>query len=268
MKTIYQVTKPSFRTAMRSFLSLAIILSSLWAVAQPPLPEVTVRFANPVFDCLSGTYCLDVEFNTDTQNEELYGINVRFFFDNDVLSFKEFNDFQGGYGPANPNPPDLESLIPGGGQASYGFIGDGLLLNGAVQLGSDLNPIYISTTDWTKLFSVCFTVNPAYYNLMDFCPSIVWDLKADGDGGFGVGSDGVVITLVDVSRDFVSKPVKEQVVQFNWEYSDVPGIPFGSPVEEICISSDCPLIPLSNWALYTAIMLIFVFLLVKFRRVF
>lgn len=247
--------------------SLILVFPGLQSSAQQTTPEVTVRFANPEYDCENLTYCLDVEFIADVPHEELFGINVRFYYDDQVLEFIAFGDFQGGYGPFDPNPPEILPLESGGGQSSFGFLGDGVFLNGAIQLISAGNPIYL-TTEWTKLFNVCFSVDPAYWGLEEFCPSIVWDLAANKDGGFADGSDGVVITLVDVARDLPSKPTNEDVVQFNWEYSENVGLPYGSPspVPEICIDTVCEQVPLSNWALYTAVFLIMTFIAIRFKR--
>ena len=242
-----------------------LLLPGFQASAQPAPSEVAVRFANPGFDCETKTYCLDVEFMANMPGEELFGINVRFYYDNLAFDFLAFDDFQGGY--TSPDLPEIISLQPGGGQSSFGFSGDGAWLNGVVQL-EDANgqPIYLLTDQWTKLFKVCFSVKPAYWGLDEFCPSIVWDLTADAQGGFGFGSDGVVITLVDNSNGTGSKPTDEEVVQFNWEYSEQPGLPYGLPNPEICVNTVCIAVPLSGWALYTAIFLILATLAIRFRR--
>jgi len=271
MKTII---KNSLKKSERKFTSyFASPLASVFllflvfqAMAQQNPTEVAVRFANPVFDCNTQTYCLDVEFMADVAEEELFGMNVRFYFDDEILEFVAFGDFQGGYSPVSPNPPEITSLIPGGGQVSFGFTGDGVLLNGTIQLvDAGAGTIYLSTTSWTKLFNVCFNVKPGHWGLQEFCPSIVWDLKANQEGGFGIGSDGVVITLVNIERDFISKPTDEVVVQYNWQYSGEPDLPYGFPVPEICISTICVSIPLSNWALYFAVFLIIVSLAIRYR---
>jgi hypothetical protein len=244
-----------------------LVFSGFHSFAQQSPVEVTVRFANPIFDCNNQTYCLDVEFMADVADEELFGMNVRFYYDNEVLEFIAFGDFQGGYSPVNPNPPEIIPLVSGGGQVSFGFSGDGVLLNGAIQLiDANAGSVFLSTTEWTKLFNVCFNVNPNYFSMPEFCPSIVWDLRADKEGGFGVGSDGVVMTLVDYNRDFISKPTDEIVVQYNWEYSGEPDLPYGFPVPEICSSTTCVAIPLSDWALYTGVFLILTFLIIRYRR--
>ena len=79
-------------------LGLSMVLG-FSAVAQNP--EMIVRFANPVFDCDADTYCVDVEIMSGVSYPgpyELYGMNVRFFYDSTVLLFNAMNDFQGGYG--------------------------------------------------------------------------------------------------------------------------------------------------------------------------
>ena len=34
-------------------------------------PVVTARFANPVYDCTTQTYCVDVEFQSDTPGQHI-----------------------------------------------------------------------------------------------------------------------------------------------------------------------------------------------------
>ncbi len=169
-----------------ALLGLTLFMTfGLGAAAQNP--ELTVRFANPVFDCATGDYCVDVEFQSnvlDTEDRELYGKNVRFFYDSDVLLFQAFGDFQGGYGPLGA--PTLEMGDPTNGDL-FGFGGPATFINGAIQLNNPAAPpIIISKTGWTKLYAICFmVVNPDDFGVSGFCPSIVWDLEEDPiNGGF------------------------------------------------------------------------------------
>ncbi|MCB1124336.1 MAG: hypothetical protein KJT03_22480, partial [Verrucomicrobiae bacterium] len=87
-------------------------------------PVVTARFANPQYDCATGEYCLDVEFQSDTPGEEIFGINLRFFFDEDQLTLIDTRDFQGGYtgsNGTNPYVPAANTLAPGAGSTLFGF---------------------------------------------------------------------------------------------------------------------------------------------------
>ncbi|MBK9335063.1 MAG: DUF11 domain-containing protein [Lewinellaceae bacterium] len=208
---------------------------------EPPA-EVSVRFSNPQFDCENpDQYCLDVEFKSDEPNQEIFGTNVRFFYDDNVLEFLNFSDFQGGYGPVAPNPPVKITGAPATGPVWFAFGGPAEFINGAMQLvDNNAAPIVLSTTDWTKLFSVCFTIKKQNANLNNFCPSVVWDLEENvQNGGFSVGSDGVVITVVDPDPNIDSKPTTEQVQHHNWNYDFAAGLPFGNPVEDACSLIRC-----------------------------
>jgi len=68
-------------------------------------PNLTVRFSNPQFNCATAEYCLDVEFQSDQAGYELFGMNVRLFYDDVILELVDFRGFLGGYGPIAPNPP-------------------------------------------------------------------------------------------------------------------------------------------------------------------
>ena len=142
----------------RLFASCLVLflLVGFGATAQIPM---AVRFANPVFDCTGNTYCLDVEFQSDPSDpvdREIFGKNVRFWYDPSILLFDSFGDYQGGYGPLGT--PVVSTGVSGSG-IPFGFSDAATYVNGAIQL-NDLgqSPIYISKTGWTKLYSVCFTV--------------------------------------------------------------------------------------------------------------
>ncbi|MCB0611177.1 MAG: fibronectin type III domain-containing protein, partial [Lewinella sp.] len=206
-------------------------------------PVIWVRFANPQFDCAAGTYCVDVEFQSDTPGQELFGMNVRFFYDDEVLEFLDFRDFQGGYTAFNPNPPVIMTGVPTSGQALFNFPAGHAseFVNGAIQLtDGNAPPVVIPVGGWVQIFQMCFEVSDPAPNFANFCPSLVWDLEPDpANGGVLPGDDGVVITLVDQQGVFESTPADETVVQFNWQYSGSQVAPYGMPVESDCISIGC-----------------------------
>jgi hypothetical protein len=218
--------------------TLFLLLMGFSLSAQTPV--ITVRFANPQYDCDNEEYCLDVEFQSDTPGQELFGMNIRFFYDDDVLELIDFRDFQGGYGPFLPNPPQI-STSPTAGPALFNFAGPAEFINGAMQkVNANAPPIIISTTGWTKLFQMCFSVDDPNVDLDNFCPSVVWDLEQDPSlGGFLIGDDGVVITVVNPDPNLDSAPANENVVQFNWEYIGAGDPPYGQPIETDCIALAC-----------------------------
>ena len=218
-----------------SAICVSLILFTAMAVAQNPV--VTVRFANPQFDGAAGTYRLDAEFQSNTPNQQLFGMNVRFYYDDTVFEFDSFSAFQNGYGPVPPNPPAITTAAPASGPAMFGLAGAAEYVNGAVQLiNPSAAPLYLATTGWTKLFTVCFkVVNPAAANGTAFCPTVIWDLKSDPtEGGFLPGSNGVVMTLVS-PPPAESSPADEQAVPFNWQYTNAVGMPYGYPAAESCV---------------------------------
>jgi len=228
------------RSFYGSHLSLAIVavlavLAAGNTAAQNP--AVTVRFANPQFDSISGIYRLDVEFQSSAPNQQVFGMNVRFYYDDAVLEFDSLSAFQNGYGPVSPNPPAITTASPASGPAMFGFTGAAEYINGAVQLVNPTSsPTYLATSGWTKLFSVSFkVVNPAAVSGAPFCPAVIWDLKSNPEeGGFLPGSNGVVLTLVS-PPPAESAPADEQAVQFNWHFANAVGMPYGYPAAETCV---------------------------------
>jgi hypothetical protein len=200
-------------------------------------PNITVSFGNPQYNCSTQEYCLDVLFKSDVANKELFGMNVRFFYDDVILELINFRDFQGGYGPVAPNPP-TNTYSASAGPALFNFGGGSDYINGAVQkTNANAPPIYISTSGWTKLYQMCFTVDDPNANENSFCPPIVWDLESNpANGGFPAGSAGVVMTVVNGSG---SSNALEHVEQFNWAYSGNGTPPYGAPVAITCSSISC-----------------------------
>ncbi|MEO6130376.1 MAG: hypothetical protein ABIQ02_00915, partial [Saprospiraceae bacterium] len=198
-------------------------------------PNVTVRFANPVYNCANGQYCVDVQFRADTLNVEIFGMNVRFFYPDSILELDSFTNFMGGYGPVFPDPPSV--LTGSGGFLNFGGSAD--FVNGAIQIIDPMAPpIILDTILWTTIFQACFTIDAP--DVQNFCPPLVWDLQAPPADtmGFLVGDDGVVITVVDPTMMMESVPAIESVEQFNWVYTT--GTPYyGTPQEINCISLDC-----------------------------
>ncbi|MCO6489185.1 MAG: DUF11 domain-containing protein, partial [Phaeodactylibacter sp.] len=208
--------------------------------APAPVPVVTVRLANPTYDCASETYCLDVEYISDVPGQQLFGTNVRFFYDDSELEFTAFTDFQGGYGEVAPSPPNVTTFPAAQGPAGFGFAGAPEWVNGAIQLTNPNGAITLSTVTWTKVFQICFDVVDPNANLNNFCPPVVWDLEEDVfAGGFITGDDGVVITLVNPDPLEDSSPTVENVLHNNWEYDGLSGLPYGAPVEDACIIIRC-----------------------------
>ena len=187
--------KNSIRSVIKTrFLALfPLLLFLLMGVCLSAQPVVTARFANPQYDCATGEYCLDVEFQSDTPGEEIFGINLRFFFDEDQLTLIDTRDFQGGYtgsNGTNPYVPAANTLAPGAGSTLFGFSHPtATFVNGAIaKTNSGATPILVSTTGWTKLFQVCFSVDDPGADLDNFCPNIVWDLEFNpANGGFPAG---------------------------------------------------------------------------------
>ena len=212
------------------------------AAAWSQTPLITVRFANPQNDCATGTYCLDAEFKADIPDQEVFGVNVRFFYDDQLLELVEFTDYQGGYGAAAPDPPTITTSEPAG-PALFNFGGPADFVNGAIQLiNTGVPPIYLDTENYTKLFQVCFSLDGPIANLDTFCPPVVWDLEQDpANGGFLSGDDGVVITVVDPDPNNESLAADENVEQFNWQYTGNGTPPYGEPIEEICSNVNCAL---------------------------
>ena len=244
MKTYLPPLKEKLRQGLwfdsLKFLSPAIVTLLMTVGALAQLPVVTVRFANPQYNCATQTYCLDVEFQSNTADKQLYGMNVRFFYDDAVLEYESMGNFETGYSAVAPSPPQISTGNAGSGALLFGFPANHPFefVNGAIQL-TGTSSLMISTTSWTRVFSVCFHVDdPAALNVGSFCPSLVWDLEYNpANGGWLAGDDGIVITVVAPPPVFSSETT-EADVHFNWQFDASPEVrPYGNPVSITCIST-------------------------------
>ena len=112
-------SSPRWVGRMAYALTLWLACFSFSSFAQ--VPTITTRLANPIYDCPTGQYCVDVEFQSDVPGVEIFGMNVRFFYDDVNLELIGFSDFQGGYGAVMPDPPDNMMTIPGAGTTFFNF---------------------------------------------------------------------------------------------------------------------------------------------------
>jgi len=233
----------------RSHRSLLTMLALCWMgftaidFVTAQTPTITVRFANPTYNCSTSLYCVDVQMKSSLANTEVFGMNVRFFYDDAVLEFNSYSNWQGGYGVASPNPPVITTSSSFG--PNMGFTGAAEYFNGGMEkVVSSAPPIYLSTSGWTTLYSLCFTVDAGYPSNANFCPPLVWDIEANPTCG-GYFNDGVVITVIQSSGG--TGPSNENVDQFNWDYNgsnnypcnSPPAPPYGDPFEESCIDITC-----------------------------
>ncbi len=197
-------------------------------------PAVTVRFANPEYDFATQVYTVDVEYQCDMENQQLFGMNVRFFYPENILEFIAFGEFAEGYGPMNPNPPLKSTGNQSSGMTLFGFEGPQEYINGAIQKTGTAS-LFLSTTGWTKIYNASFQVeDTGSFDIESFCPPLIWDLNEGANGGIAAG---IIITVVEGSG---SAPATEHCVQFNWQYDGIPGYPHGYPVAIDCISTTDP----------------------------
>lgn len=223
-----------FPLGLLAFLSLVFLVSWIPST-QAQTPTITVRFANPTYNCNTFLYCVDVEMQSNQANTEVFGMNIRYLYDDAVLEFHSYTGWQGGYGAASPNPPSISTSGPFG--ANMGFTGAAEYFNGGMEkVNIGAPPIILSTSGWTKLYSMCFTVDAGYPSNANFCPPLVWDLEQNPANG-GYFNDGVVITVIQAGGG--TGPSTENVDQFNWQYVGNGTPPYGAPFQEHCIDITC-----------------------------
>jgi len=231
--------KMKSRINPNSFKGLLVLFLSTIALSlfSQSLPQIEARFANPSYNKETRTYYLDVELHSKTSAEQLFGMNLRFFYDASLLEFQRMDQFHQGYGILGNAPKPTVGTEQSGIQL-FGFTNATAYINGGVQLLDDRFPLQITTDSWVKAFRVCFKVPAITLNKESFCPSVIWDVEAaKGQGGFLPGSAGLVITVVEKNRStrFATAPTEVSAIQFNWVYDTEVGLPHGSKVSSDCI---------------------------------
>lgn len=222
------------------FLVLSSIFYLVPFLAFAQNSEVGIRFSNPSFDCDNRTYCLDVEYQSNVNDDILYGTNVRFFYNSTELEFVDFRDLRQGYDVSVVPAPQTGQASSGADLFGFDANEAATWINGAIELKDLSNGKIIDNNQWTKYYQACFNVVGNASEVNNFCPTLVWDLEQDRSlGGFFQGDNGVVITVIDDNNK--SEPTNEVVSHFNWTYSGNGSAPYGNVLiaNDGCITSGC-----------------------------
>ncbi|MEO5905283.1 MAG: hypothetical protein ABIQ11_01055 [Saprospiraceae bacterium] len=202
------------------------------------IPQVNVRFANPSFDHQSREYSLEVELNSASEKEVLFSMNVRFFYDANMLEFNKLDQIKPGYALLGEAPKAMKGNDQSGSQL-FGWDGAASYVNGAIQQEDETTPLEIYPDKWVKTFRVTFKVPLIFPDEQKFCPGAIWDIRSDlGTGGFMQGSDGLVVTVIE--NDLLTRNISEQTKAmpscFNWVQTSEESMPYGHPQSQDCIS--------------------------------
>ena len=108
---VLKVIKPYYTMTTSSLkLMKAFLMTLFWVMGCSAFlfsqPVITVHFANPQYNCNTNAYCVDVEFQSNTANQEIFEMNVRFFYDDSALELIGFSGFVSNYSAVVPNPPN------------------------------------------------------------------------------------------------------------------------------------------------------------------
>jgi hypothetical protein len=226
---------------VKSVLTALLAIISLFGFSVMGLgqsmPEISVRFAHPQYDQDKHLYTLDVEMRSNGAAQSLFGMNVRFFYDASVLEFSHLDEFHAGYGILGDAPQAFRGNASSGVQL-FGFSSAAAYVNGAVQLLNDQSPMQLVSNQWVKAFRACFAVPSHLWDEVEFCPSLIWDVKPQArKGGFLAGSDGLVLTVLENNPQTpeVSAPALSLPLPFNWQYGSSAEMPYGQRRAEDCI---------------------------------
>lgn len=202
------------------------------------MSKIKVRFNNPRYDAVTKKFKIDVEFQSDVDNEKIFGINTRFFYDSTIFlpsttSNPKINFIEFATGYFIQNKP-INGLVPLQIGKTFFKLPTSPVnyVNWAVQGNANTAPV-ISTTGWTKLFAVELTSKDVLTGKV--CPAFIWD-KKNKDAGYIPNQEGVtIITVVNPAGEVTTKSVEEIPVHFNWTATN-SSVPFGAPNTSDCVT--------------------------------
>ncbi|MBK9335053.1 MAG: hypothetical protein IPM98_00130 [Lewinellaceae bacterium] len=232
MNMLKVTTKRAVLLATALFIGLGTLL------AQANSARISTRFANPQFNAQAKTYTLDIEMQAEGAPEQLFGLNMRFFYDASELEFVSMSELHPSYMIQGALPQAFRGN-DASGSALFNFEASAAYINSAIQLTKEDAPLEISDKQWTKVGKLNFKVPELALGIERLCPSVLWDQKTSiRKEGFLPGSNGVVVTLVerDPATRETTKPARVTGTAFNWESIETEAMPFGHPVNKTCVT--------------------------------
>lgn len=230
------------KVTLKRNVLLAICLSagiSTLAFAQKSSSaNISARFAHAQFDAKTNTYSLDMEMKSAGARQQLFGMNLRFFYDASELEFVSVGDLYPGYQLLGGQPKVFKGNADSGNKM-FDFEESAAYVNGAIQLIKEDAPLEIVPNQWIKVGKLNFKLPGTIAPGSRVCPTVIWDMQESAQkGGFFPGDDGVVITVLEnnPATPQISAPANVSTVAFNWAYDNSNNLPHGRPLNQECFS--------------------------------
>ena len=220
----------------RLLITLCLLMGMSTAASAQTSSVVTLRFANPQYDAQTNQYKVDAEMKAVGYTQELFGMNVRFFYSAADLEFLSLENLHPGYALLGEMPKPYKGNADSGPEM-FGFEGPAAYVNGAIQLEEGNTPLEIHNNEWVKAFEIHFSISEQVEDGKMLCPTLIWDLKAFVEEGLFPGDNGVRLTLVEkkATTKRVSAPCLMQSMPFNWDYYQTDDLmPFGYTIDAEC----------------------------------
>lgn len=202
--------------------------------------NINTRFSQARFDAKSKTYTLDMEMKSQGSRHQLFGMNLRFFYDAAHLEFVSVSELPAAYELQGGQPKAFKGNADSG-YKMFDLQESAAYVNGAIQLAKEDQPLEINPYQWVKVGKLNFKITGELSPGTRFCPAVIWDVQETAQkGGFLPGSDGVVITVLENNPNTpqTSAPANVSAQPFNWGYDDANQMPFGKPLNQECFTID------------------------------
>lgn len=200
--------------------------------------NINTRFSQARFDAKSKTYTLDMEMKSQGSRHQLFGMNLRFFYDASHLEFVSVSELPASYALLGDQPKAFRGNADSG-YKMFDLQESAAYVNGAIQLTKEDQPLEINPHQWVKVGKLNFKVTGELSPGTRFCPAVIWDVQGNAaKGGFLPGSDGVVVTVLEnnPATPQTSAPANITAVQYNWAYDSAEKMPYGKPVNQECFT--------------------------------
>ena len=200
--------------------------------------NISTRFAHAQFDAKTNTYSLDMEMKAEGARQQLFAMNLRFFYDASKLDFASVSELPAAYQLLGGQPKAFKGNADSG-YKMFNLEESAAYVNSAIQLVKEDEPLEIQTNQWIKVGKLNFKLSSAIVPGSRVCPAVIWDLQENAKkGGFFPGDDGVVITVLENNPNTpqISAPANVSTMAFNWAYDKSNNLPYGRPLNQECFS--------------------------------
>ena len=216
------------------YLILLILLLVISSNITAQDSHLDFRFSNGKVDRVSNSYSIDVDVKTQITDAALYAMNLRFFYEADLLKLAEFSNFKDGYNFID----NQKKTILGSEESAermFGLQGTAGYVNQGIEM-KDVDKSAWKSDEWEKVVTLRFEILDQSF-LKTPCPSFMWDKQSDTNkGGLLRGSMGSTASFIGLNNNKLEcNGASCSYEDYNWLMKSVSA-PYGESQKGGCIA--------------------------------